>query len=521
MQRNCFLMGNKPLSCSCSNPMHLLCAEKSRSVSQNSFWLKALSSLSLPLSLCLSDIRMCSRLSEHKLWLLPGQHGWQWTRSVIIHSLWHGMRSVIIHGLWHGTRSVIIHGLWHGTRSVIIHGLWHGTRSVIIHGLWHWTRSVIIHGLWHWMRSVIIHSLWHWTRSVIIYSVWHWMKSVIIHGLWHWMRSVIIHNLWCWMRSVMIHSLWHWMRSVIIHGLCQFLATLLDSRHSFACETNHISQLRIMSWKTTQRTLTCFSPCNCDDNSQSVPLTSSGQVDKTPSTWEGKETSQGSASTSERPRSNQTLSTWEGKETGQGSASTSERHWSNPHTHAYTHTHSHCTDQLGVKDNAAELKLSEKRNVLHLFLKEERAAECPMFQGRPFQTQELKREKARKPRVRQVKHRSLSMCASDEEGRELEASCVVVDIFVKTLHLLYASFKKHLRPLIIDVCVLVIRVVCAGGTASTLVFMCRCSTCRLGCSGQPEEVSPGDLSSFCHPAASPSTSVVWSCLICGRSHCQE
>ena len=303
MQRNCFLMGNKPLSCSCSNPMHLLCAEKSRSVSQNSFWLKALSSLSLPLSLCLSDIRMCSQLSEHKLWLLPGQHGWQWTR------------------------------------SVIIHGLWHGTRSVMIHSLWHGTRSVIILGLWHWMRSVIIHGLWHWTRSVIIYSLWHWMKSVIIHGLWHWMRSVIIHNLWHWMKSVMIHSLWHRMRSVIIHGLCQFLATLLDSRHSFACETNHISQLRIMSWKTTQRTLTCFFPCNCDDNSQPVPLTSSGQVDKTRSTWEGKETSQGSASTSERPRSNQTLSTWEGKETGQGSASTSERHWSNqtPVVNVYCH----------------------------------------------------------------------------------------------------------------------------------------------------------------------------------------
>ena len=50
-----FLMQSKPLSCNCSNPMHLLHAQKSRSV-----WQNALSCLSIAQSPSLSDVQAWS-----------------------------------------------------------------------------------------------------------------------------------------------------------------------------------------------------------------------------------------------------------------------------------------------------------------------------------------------------------------------------------------------------------------------------------------------------------------------------
>ena len=69
--------------------------------------------------------------------------------------------------------------------------------------------------------------------------------------------------LWCWgVKSVVRmyqlwqlpgQSGWYQMRSMVLHCSCQFLATLLVSHHSFACRTDHISQLSIISWKRMQK----------------------------------------------------------------------------------------------------------------------------------------------------------------------------------------------------------------------------------------------------------------------------
>ena len=69
--------------------------------------------------------------------------------------------------------------------------------------------------------------------------------------------------LWCWgVKSVVRmyqlwqlpgQSGWHQMRSVVLHCPCQFLATLPVSHYSFACRTDHISQLSIISWKRMQK----------------------------------------------------------------------------------------------------------------------------------------------------------------------------------------------------------------------------------------------------------------------------
>ena len=60
-------------------------------------------------------------------------------------------------------------------------------------------------------------------------------------------------------------------------------------------------------------------------------------------------------------------------------------------THTHTHTlihvraHKHYTDTVEAKDSITQLICSEKRNVLCLFLKEERVVECLMSWGRLFQ----------------------------------------------------------------------------------------------------------------------------------------
>ena len=76
----------------------------------------------------------------------------------------------------------------------------------------------------------------------------------------------------------------------------------------FICD--HIMWLSIISWKTTQKIQTRFL-CSRDDSAEPVPSTSSKLVNNRPPTQEGTQTSQESASTSERPRFNQVLcETW-------------------------------------------------------------------------------------------------------------------------------------------------------------------------------------------------------------------
>ena len=97
----------------------------------------------------------------------------------------------------------------------------------------------------------------------------------------------------------------------MVHCLRQFLAALLLSCRSFACRTDHISQLRIMLWKDkaeNSRTdegknlLLLFSH---DDSS--LEITSSEPVDNRLTIQEGKQTRQESVNTSKSMRSNQAL----------------------------------------------------------------------------------------------------------------------------------------------------------------------------------------------------------------------
>ena len=129
-------------------------------------------------------------------------------------------------------------------------------------------------------------------------------------------------GVWSWFLKhfsfVSCQGRWHWTRSVVVQGLPQLLATLLVFCHAFACGINHISQLSIMlQKKTRQKTLSlvffsCFFPVMIILNSftilnsfKPVPSASSEPVDNRPPTQEGKQTSQESASTSKRLRSNQ------------------------------------------------------------------------------------------------------------------------------------------------------------------------------------------------------------------------
>ena len=84
---------------------------------------------------------------------------------------------------------------------------------------------------------------------------------------------------------------WHQKRSVEIHWLHQFLGALLVFHHSSACRTDHISQLSIMSQKTTQKTdffqLFYFFSL---DSYELVPSTSSQPADSKLPTQEGKQT---------------------------------------------------------------------------------------------------------------------------------------------------------------------------------------------------------------------------------------
>ena len=59
--------------------------------------------------------------------------------------------------------------------------------------------------------------------------------------------------------------------------------------------------LSIISWKTTQKTQTRFL-CSRDDSAEPVPSTSSKLVNNRPPTQEGTQTSQESASTSEKAK---------------------------------------------------------------------------------------------------------------------------------------------------------------------------------------------------------------------------
>ena len=111
---------------------------------------------------------------------------------------------------------------------------------------------------------------------------------------------------------LMAHPWWQRVTTNVGHCLRQFPAALLVSRRSFPCRTHHILQFSILSRKTTQKTLTCLKNKNKnkknlfrDYSSKPVLSTSSKPVDIRPPTQDGKQTSQESASTSERPRSNQ------------------------------------------------------------------------------------------------------------------------------------------------------------------------------------------------------------------------
>ena len=65
--------------------------------------------------------------------------------------------------------------------------------------------------------------------------------------------------------------------------------------------------------------------------------------------------------------------------------------YTHTHTHIHTHTHTHTCEHtntiqtVGAKDSITQLKCSEKRNVMSLFLKEGRVVECLMSRGRLFQ----------------------------------------------------------------------------------------------------------------------------------------
>ena len=63
-----------------------------------------------------------------------------------------------------------------------------------------------------------------------------------------------------YLKQIHSDSCWPgWVRSVVVHCPWQIPATLPLSHCSFSCRTNYISQLCIMSWKTTQcRKLTRF-----------------------------------------------------------------------------------------------------------------------------------------------------------------------------------------------------------------------------------------------------------------------
>ena len=108
------------------------------------------------------------------------------------------------------------------------------------------------------------------------------------------------------------------LRSVIVYCLHQFLAALEVSQYSFACRNHHILQLCILSWKTTQKTLTCFFHSR-DNSSKAVPSTSSEPSDNRPPAKKGTQTSQESASTSQRPRSMKNVD-WHG-------LSQAQRYW--------------------------------------------------------------------------------------------------------------------------------------------------------------------------------------------------
>ena len=57
----------------------------------------------------------------------------------------------------------------------------------------------------------------------------------------------------------------------------------------------------------------------------------------------------------------------------------------NMHAHTYKCAHTNTIQTVGVKDNNTQLKCSEKRNVLSLFLKKWRELECLTSWGRLFQ----------------------------------------------------------------------------------------------------------------------------------------
>ena len=98
------------------------------------------------------------------------------------------------------------------------------------------------------------------------------------------------HQLW----QLWGQGRWHQMRSVVVRCLPQFPAALLVSCSSFACGTDHITQLSIMLWKTMQKILSCFFG-SCGDNSKPVLSTGSEPVDNRPPTKEDKQESAGTS----------------------------------------------------------------------------------------------------------------------------------------------------------------------------------------------------------------------------------
>ena len=134
----------------------------------------------------------------------------------------------------------------------------------------------------------------------------HCFKHSLSFCLWCWGVRLVVRTYQLW--QLPGQGRWHPRRSVVLDVQClhQFLDVLQVFCSSFACRTEYISQLNNHARKNHAKNLTnnfCF--CSYDDSSKPVPSTNSELVDNRLPTQESKQTSQESASTRERLRSNQ------------------------------------------------------------------------------------------------------------------------------------------------------------------------------------------------------------------------
>ena len=99
-------------------------------------------------------------------------------------------------------------------------------------------------------------------RSRFVWQNAFWLKALsslslsLTQSLWHQGVKLVVRNYALW--QLPGQGGWHRMRSVVIHCLHQLPAALLVPCHSFACGTDHILQLSVLSWRTMRKTLPEF-----------------------------------------------------------------------------------------------------------------------------------------------------------------------------------------------------------------------------------------------------------------------